>query len=124
MSRELCDVNAIHPDKIINAKKNMANKSDLSAVSDLYKIFGDFTRTKILSALDSGEMCVCDLAYLLGMTKSAISHQLAILKKYNLVMSRKEGKNVFYTLSDSHIKIIIEMGLEHIREDKNEKNDN
>lgn len=121
MSGNTCDVVAIHPDRIKKAREKAAAGPELARVSELYKIFGDLTRIKILNALDAVELCVCDLAHLLDMTNSAISHQLAVLKKYNLVKARKEGKIVYYSLSDSHVKTIIGTGLEHIREDKNEK---
>lgn len=121
MSGNTCDVVAIHPDRIKKAREKAAADPELARVSELYKIFGDLTRIKILNALDAVELCVCDLAHLLDMTNSAISHQLAVLKKYNLVKARKEGKIVYYSLSDSHVKTIIGTGLEHIREDKNEK---
>jgi ArsR family transcriptional regulator len=94
----------------------MPNEDDLCDLSDFFKVLGDSTRTKIMWALDESEMCVCDLAVLLNMTKSAISHQLQCLKQANLVKYRKEGKVVFYSLSDDHINAIFEKGLEHIKE--------
>ena len=80
----------------------------------LYKVFGDSTRTKILTALFESEMCVCDIGKLLGMTKSAISHQLRILRQSKLVKARKSGKEVFYSLADKHVKIIFKMAIEHV----------
>ena len=85
-------------------------------LSDLFKIFGDTTRIKILFSLFESEMCVCAIAELLGMTQSAISHQLRALKNARLVKSRREGKTVFYSLTDDHVKTIIDQGLEHVQE--------
>ncbi|HAQ39728.1 MAG TPA: transcriptional regulator [Clostridiales bacterium] len=96
----------------------MPEDNDLYDVSDFFKVLGDSTRSKIIWALDEHEMCVCDLAVLLGMTKSAISHQLRALREANLVVNRRDGKNVFYSLADDHVKQIYEKGLEHIREKK------
>jgi ArsR family transcriptional regulator len=111
-----CDCDVIHEDVVKNVKKKMPNEDDLCDLSDFFKVLGDSTRTKIMWALDESEMCVCDLAVLLNMTKSAISHQLQCLKQANLVKYRKEGKVVFYSLSDDHINAIFEKGLEHIKE--------
>ena len=99
-------------------KKNMPEENELYDLSDFFKVLGDSTRSKIIWALDEHEMCVCDLAVLLNMTKSAISHQLRALREANLVINRRDGKNVYYSLADDHIKQIFEKGLEHIREKK------
>ncbi|NLU52988.1 MAG: winged helix-turn-helix transcriptional regulator [Clostridiaceae bacterium] len=112
----ICDCEVIHEDIVEKVKKNMPDESELYDLSDFFKVLGDSTRAKILWALDESEMCVCDLAVLLNMTKSAISHQLRLLKQANLVKYRREGKVVYYSLSDDHIKSIFETGLEHIRE--------
>ena len=85
-------------------------------LSDFFKIFGDSTRLGILFALDGAELCVCDIASLLGMTKSAVSHQLKILRQNDLVRYRREGKNVIYSLADDHVRTIIEFALDHINE--------
>ncbi len=85
-------------------------------LADFYKVFGDATRVKILCVLLESEMCVCDLAELLGMTQSAISHQLRVLKQMKLVKNRREGKTVYYSLADGHIQAIISQGMEHIQE--------
>ena len=114
-----CDCDVIHADVVDTVKKKMPDEDELSDLSDFFKVLGDSTRTKIICALDESEMCVCDLAVLLNMTKSAISHQLSSLKRANLVKYRKEGKIVFYSLTDDHVKEIFEMGLEHIRENIN-----
>lgn len=113
---EICDCNVIHEDIVEMAKTKMLEESKLYDLADFFKILGDSTRVKIMWALDINEMCVCDLAVLLNMTKSAISHQLRTLREANLVKFRREGKNVFYSLSDKHVKDILEEGLEHISE--------
>lgn len=112
----VCDCDTIHSDIVDCVKSKMPLESQIYDLADFFKIFGDSTRTKILWALDINEMCVCDLAVLLNMTKSAISHQLSTLRQANLVKFRKEGKIVFYSLSDKHVKDILEKGLEHISE--------
>lgn len=118
-----CDCDVIHAD-IVNAVKNkMPEDIELHNLSDFFKVFGDSTRVKIISALDENELCVCDLAALLGMTKSAISHQLSLLRQNNLVKNRKEGRIVFYSLADKHIKEIFETGLEHVREECDKTSD-
>lgn len=120
MKREdvFCDCEVIHADLVEAAKKRMPDENELYDLADFFKVLGDSTRAKIIWALDESEMCVCDLAVLLNMTKSAISHQLSSLKQADLVKYRKEGKVVFYSLADYHIREIFEKGLEHIREDK------
>lgn len=111
-----CDCDVIHEDIVDRVKDRMPPVETLYDLAELFKVFGDSTRTKILWALDEAEMCVCDLAYLLNMTQSAISHQLRVLKQAKLVKNRKEGKIVFYSLEDEHIKQIFELGLIHIKE--------
>ena len=114
MEDQECDI--LHEDIIENVKKQMLEESILFDVSDFFKILGDSTRAKIMWALDKSQMCVCDLAKLLGMTKSAISHQLKILRDANLVKFKKDGKMVIYSLNDEHVKIVFEKALEHILE--------
>lgn len=109
-----CDV--LHEDVIENVQKQMLDEDILFDVSDFFKILGDSTRAKMMWALDKSDMCVCDLATLLGMTKSAISHQLKTLRDAKLVKFRKEGKMVIYSLADEHIKDIFEKALEHVLE--------
>ena len=92
-------------------------KKCLYDLAELFKVFGDSTRIKIIWALDEAEMCVCDIAFLLNMTQSAISHQLRVLKQAELVKSRREGKIVFYSLEDEHVKQIFDQGLIHISEE-------
>lgn len=113
---EMCDCEVIHSDVVNRAREVMEDTEILYAVSDFFKVMCDSTRMRIMAALDNGEMCVCDLSALLNMTKSAISHQLKVLKDAKLVKSRRDGKNVFYSLMDDHVKSIIEMGIEHIKE--------
>lgn len=112
----ICDCDAIHEEIVNKVKSRMPIKGELKNLSSFFKVLGDNTRTKIIWALDESEMCVCDLAVLLNMTKSAISHQLRILREANLVKFRREGKVVYYSLADDHVKEIFEKGLEHIRE--------
>jgi Predicted transcriptional regulators len=119
-SEPVCSCDVIHIDVVDAVRGRMPEENELCDLSDFFKILGDSTRAKIISALDEHEMCVCDLAALLGMTKSAISHQLGLLRRDNLVKNRKEGRVVFYSLSDDHIKQIFEMGLEHIKEKSDE----
>lgn len=114
-----CDCEVIHADLVGAVKGRMPEEDELYDLSDFFKVLGDSTRIKIMWALDESEMCVCDLAALLNMTKSAISHQLHSLRQANLVKYRREGKVVFYSLSDDHVRQIFEKGLEHIREARN-----
>lgn len=118
MAREeyVCDCDIIHGDVIDLVKRNMPEENELYDLSDFFKVLGDSTRAKIMCALDAHELCVCDLAALLNMTKSAISHQLRALRDANLVINRRDGKNIYYALADDHVRQIFEMGLEHIRE--------
>lgn len=113
---ECCDEFRVHEEllKIVNEK--MPDEDELYDLAELFKIFGDSTRIRILFVLFESEVCVCDLASALNMTQSAISHQLKILKQSKLVKSRREGKSVFYSLSDDHVRLIIAQGREHIEE--------
>lgn len=115
-AEDCCEDDCIHENllKIVNEK--MPAETELYDLSELFKVFGDSTRIRILFVLFEAEVCVCDLANALNMTQSAISHQLRILKANKLVKSRREGKSVFYSLSDDHVRTIIAMGLEHIEE--------
>ena len=111
-----CDCKEIHEDIVNEVKGCMPEDEMLYDLAELFKVFGDTTRVKILYALFSNEMCVCDIANLLGMTNSAISHQLRVLKQARLVKFRKEGKVVYYSLDDNHISQIFDCGLNHIQE--------
>ena len=97
-------------------RRELPGEDTLYDLTELFRIFGDSTRIRILYVLFESEMCVCDIAALLGMTQSAISHQLRALKNARLVSSRREGKTVFYALADDHVKTIIDQGLEHVSE--------
>lgn len=112
-----CDVDAIHEEVVSKVSDMMPPIAEFTSLANLYKTYSDPTRTKILWALNCHEMCVCDLAVLLDMTKSAISHQLKTLRMGNLVKFHKRGKVVYYSLADDHVKDIFEKGFEHIRHD-------
>jgi ArsR family transcriptional regulator len=115
-SIERCDCEVIHDEVVNSVKQKMPQEETLYDLAELFKVFGDSTRIKILWALDEAEMCVCDIAVLLNMTQSAISHQLRVLKQANLVKNRRDGKVVYYSLDDEHVKQIFEQGLTHINE--------
>lgn len=108
--------NAINQDTVKKISKHMISDDKLSNLAEFFKVFGDFTRIKIICALLESELCVCELAALLGVTQSAISHQLKVLKGERLVRFRREGKVVYYSLDDDHIKDIFDQGLNHITE--------
>ena len=112
----ICDCEVIHQEVVNRIQAQMPPKADLAQLGGLYKMFSDSTRINILFALGYGEMCVCDLAVLLGMTKSAISHQLKSLRLANLVHSRREGQVIYYALADEHVREILNMGFEHVTE--------
>ena len=111
-----CDCKPIHEATLQTVREKMPPAEDLSALADFYKLFADKTRIQILCALCHSEMCVCDLAVLLNTSKSAVSHQLRQLRLAKLLRRRKEGKEAFYSLADSHIRAIFEQGFEHIQE--------
>ena len=109
--------NGDHPHEAAErVRKNLPDEDTLYDLTELFRIFGDSTRIRILYVLFEAEMCVCDIAQLLGMTQSAISHQLRSLKNARLVKARREGKTVFYSLADDHVKTIINQGIEHVCE--------
>lgn len=111
---EMCDCNVIHENVVEDVKSKMLDNEFISEISIFFKILGDNTRVKILFALDHNEMCVCDIANVLNMTKSSISHQLSYLKDLNIVKSRKSGKEVYYSLDDEHVKEVFEVAISHI----------
>ena len=115
-SVECCDFIHAHEDIVEKVRQVMPGEDTLYDLTELFRIFGDSTRVRILYVLFESEMCVCDIAALLGMTQSAISHQLRAWKSARLVKSRREGKTVFYSLADDHVKAIINQGLEHVSE--------
>ena len=107
---------AVHEEVVKKVLETLPDEEELYDLAELFKVFGDSTRIKILCALFEGEMCVCDIAQLLNMSQSAISHQLRVLKQAQLVKYRREGKTVFYSLADAHVNTILNQGLEHIEE--------
>ena len=110
----ICDCNVIHKDKVEETLKQMGDEDLLNKLADFLKILGDTTRAKILYALDKNELCVCDIANVLGMSKSSISHQLGTLRRSGIVKYKKVGKEVFYMLDDDHVRQVFEVGIEHI----------
>lgn len=115
-NKTTCDCEVIHHELVCNTQKKMISEDKYTSLATLFKLFGDNTRVKILHALEQNEMCVCDLAALLGITKSAVSHQLKALRLANLVKFRREAQIVYYSLADDHVKAIIDVGLAHINE--------
>lgn len=111
-----CELAGIHPESIHQAKEKMPKEEHLLDLADFFRIFGDSTRVKIVCALLSTELCVCDIAELLEISQSAISHQLRVLKQARLVKSRRAGKVIYYSLDDEHIEAILSLGLTHIKE--------
>lgn len=116
LREECCDCEVIHEEIVEKVKSNILNKDEYLDLANLFKMFGDGTRLQILHALEQSEMCVCDLAVLLGVTKSAVSHQLKALRMANLVKFRREAQTCFYSLADQHVKEIIDVGFEHLHE--------
>ena len=115
-NQHICDCDMIHEEVVENTCSRMQAEEEYTDLAMLFKMFGDGTRVKILHALELNEMCVCDLAALLGMTKSAISHQLKALRLSNLVKSRRDGQLIYYSLADGHIVSILNQGMDHINE--------
>ena len=113
---ECCDFIHAHEEIVEKVRQELPDEDTLYDLSELFRIFGDSTRIRILYVLFEAEMCVCDIAALLGMTQSAISHQLRALKNARLVKARRDGKTVFYSLADDHVKTIIDQGIEHVKE--------
>lgn len=113
---EKCDFIHVHEDIVKEVLGNMPEEENLYDLAEFFKVFADSTRIKMLYVLSQAEMCVCDISCILGVSQSAVSHQLRILKQMQLVKYRRDGKTVFYSLSDSHIKTILDQGFEHISE--------
>ena len=120
MSRNefICDCNIIHEEVVKDTLSKMADDDLFNKLAEFFNILGDTTRAKILFALDQNEMCVCDIANVLGMSKSSISHQLGTLRRMGIVKCRKSGKEVFYMLDDEHVQKVFEIGAEHIEHKK------
>lgn len=114
--RSVCDCDVIHEELVSAVREKLPEKDEYLALASLFKMFGDGTRVQILHALEQSELCVCDLAALLGLTKSAVSHQLKALRLANLVKFRREAQTVYYSLADDHVKAILDMGFEHLHE--------
>lgn len=114
--QEICDSVVIHKEVVENTKIKMPDDTSLNELADFFKIFGDSTRVRILWALSLNQMCVCDIAALLNMSQSSISHQLRVLKQNKFVKNRRDGKVVYYSLLDEHISYILKQGLTHISE--------
>ena len=115
-NEELCECEIIHEDIVKKVKSTFPKDEMIFDLADFYKIFGDTTRVKILYALDKNELCVCDISALLGMSLSAVSHQLRTLRESDLVRTKRQGKVIYYSLADDHVKSILECGIEHIKE--------
>ena len=113
---ECCEEQCVHTQQVESVQTKMPDDQTLANLADFFKVFGDMTRVKILYVLFQSEMCVCDLAEVLGMSQSAISHQLRVLKQMKLVVNRRDGKTVYYSLADGHIETIMNQGMEHINE--------
>lgn len=114
---EICEGCEVHEDLLKIVNETLPEETELYDLAELFKVFGDSTRIRILFVLFEAEVCVCDLAKALNMTQSAISHQLRILKQNKLVKNRREGKSIFYSLADDHVRTIINQGRDHIEED-------
>lgn len=113
-----CQECHVHKDLVEEAVKLLPDDKTLFDLAEIFKVFGDSTRIRIMCALQKEEVCVCDISELLGMTQSAISHQLRLLKTHRLVKSRRDGKSIFYSLDDEHVTSILLQGLTHIMEKK------
>jgi DNA-binding transcriptional ArsR family regulator len=111
-----CRVRVVHLDRVEKARKEIISERELERLSLTYKVLGDPNRLKIVMALRSSEMCVCDLAAFTGLSESAVSHQLRRMKDLALVKSRRDGQVIYYALDDEHVSVLLEVGLEHIRE--------
>jgi ArsR family transcriptional regulator len=113
---EVCEGEVIHEDTVKKVKSTFPQDEMIFDLADFYKIIGDTTRVKILYALDKSELCVCDISALLGMSVSAVSHQLRALRESDLVRTKRDGKVIYYSLADEHVRSILECGIEHIKE--------
>lgn len=115
-SEDRCQTEFVHTDAVAAVAAKMADEESLLELAELFKAFADSTRVRILHALSFSELCVCDLACILSMSSSAISHQLRVLRAQKIVKYRKDGKNVIYSLDDDHVSVLLQHGLEHVNE--------
>lgn len=115
---DICEISVVNPKKVAKVKRSLHDDLHISSLADLFKTLADPTRVKILNALSLSELCVCDLAAILGLSQSATSHQLRILRLSRLVKNRKSGKMVYYSLDDEHVQSLMDEGMRHIREDR------
>lgn len=116
-NEDMCGTQCVHETEVAHCRAKMPDEAVLCELGDFFKTFGDSTRIRIVSALISGELCVCDIAAALDMTVSAISHQLRVLRQAKIVRTRRDGKQIYYSIEDQHVGILFTMGLEHIREE-------
>jgi ArsR family transcriptional regulator, lead/cadmium/zinc/bismuth-responsive transcriptional repressor len=117
-ANDLCMVRTIHIDRIKQAGRESIPESHLLRLASIFKVLGDPTRLRIVTALQGGEMCVCDLAAYLNLTESAVSHQLRRLRELNLIKNRRQGQILFYSLDDNHIADLLKTGFEHVTESR------
>jgi len=115
---DMCGIPIVHETEVARARSKMPDDSVLCDLGDFFRTFGDSTRVRIVSALTSGELCVCDIAAALDMTVSAISHQLRVLRQAKIVHTRRDGKQIFYSIADEHVGILFSLGLEHVMEEQ------
>ena len=113
---DMCETGEIHEELLKTVREKLPPEEQLYDLAELFKVFGDSTRIRILFVLFESEVCVCDMAAALNMTVSAVSHQLKILKQNKLIKSRREGRSVFYSLADDHVRTIVSQGMDHIEE--------
>jgi DNA-binding transcriptional ArsR family regulator len=115
-SLDACEKQCVHLERVDRVRGGMLPDAAAAGLAEIFGLLGDWTRVRILHALSQGELCVCDISAVLGTTSSAVSHQLRLLRTAKLVKARKEGKNVFYTLDDEHVRQLLAQGLEHVLE--------
>jgi DNA-binding transcriptional ArsR family regulator len=114
---DMCQTSCVHENEVARSRSKMPEEHSLAELGDFFKTFGDSTRVRIVSALISGELCVCDIAATLDMTVSAVSHQLRVLRQAKIVRTRRDGKQIYYSIEDHHVAALFTLGLEHIREE-------
>ncbi len=115
-TEDICQTSCVHETEVARSRAKLPSEDILSQLGDFFRTFGDSTRVRIVSALISGELCVCDIAAVLDMSVSAVSHQLRVLRQAKIVRTRRDGKQIFYSIEDHHVGILVAVGLEHIRE--------